>query len=145
MKKGTKSRSWGNNRDLVFDDFIEQFSSINNDKNLFPKKCRTCGKKYDSLYRYIFDTEAKAQSMEDAGEILGQSCTMIYRNCSCGNTLVVTIRDETLPSIGDFWEAMRHLEQNSEETLKNIVTAFVEEWERKIGLHYNLVDRRARF
>ncbi len=145
MGEETKLRACKKTRDEVFNDFFQQFSSINNDQGLFPKKCRTCGKKYDSLYLYIHDTEAKAQSMEDAGEIFGKSFTMIYRNCSCGNTLVVTITDEILSSVRDFWQAMKELAETSEEPLKNVVTVFMKEWERKIHTHYNLVNGRVRF
>ncbi|MGO8881934.1 MAG: hypothetical protein ACLPVO_12380 [Desulfomonilaceae bacterium] len=145
MEEETESRVAERTREMVFKDFIQQFSLINNDKDLFPKKCRTCGKKYESLYHYIYDTEAKAQSMEDAGEIMGKSFTMIYRNCSCGNTLVVSVTDEILPSIKDFWKAVRRLAYKSNMPVKEIVTSFVDEWERQIRNHFNCVQRRTRF
>jgi len=145
MEEETESRVAERTREMVFKDFIQQFSLINNDKDLFPKKCRTCGKKYESLYHYIYDTEAKAQSMEDAGEIMGKSFTMIYRNCSCGNTLVVSITDEILPSIKDFWKAVRHLAYKSNMPVKEIVTSFIDEWECQIRNHFNCVQRRTRF
>lgn len=145
MEEETESRVPERTREMVFKDFIQQFSLINNDKDLFPKKCRTCGKKYESLYHYIYDTEAKAQSMEDAGEIMGKSFTMIYRNCSCGNTLVVSVTDEILPSIKDFWKAVRRLSYKSNMPVKEIVTSFIDEWESQIRNHFNCVQRRTRF
>ncbi len=145
MEEETEPRVPERTREMVFKDFIQQFSLINNDKDLFPKKCRTCGKKYESLYHYIYDTEAKAQSMEDAGEIMGKSFTMIYRNCSCGNTLVVSVTDEILPSIKDFWKAVRRLSYKSNMPVKEIVTSFIDEWESQIRNHFNCVQRRTRF
>lgn len=145
MEQETKLRVDEGTRDMVFRDFIQQFSSINNDKRLFPKRCRTCGKKYPSLYDYIHETESKGQSMEDAGETFGKPFTMIYRNCSCGNTLVISITDETLPSIDDFWEAMRHLTETYGQPVRDIVEAFMDEWERTIRGHFNLINRRKRF
>lgn len=145
MEEETEPRVPERTREMVFKDFIQQFSLINNDKDLFPKKCRTCGKKYESLYHYIYDTEAKAQSMEDAGEIMGKSFTMIYRNCSCGNTLVVSVTDEILPSIKDFWKAVRRLSYKSNMPVKEIVTSFIDEWESQIRNHFNCLQRRTRF
>jgi hypothetical protein len=145
MEEETESWVSEKTREMVFKDFIQQFSLINNDKDLFPKKCRTCGKEYESLYHYIYDTEAKAQSMEDAGEIMGRSSTMIYRNCSCGNTLVVTVTDEIFTSIKDFWKAVRSMADKSNQPVKDVVKSFVDEWESQIQNYFNCIQRRTRF
>jgi hypothetical protein len=145
MVDETKSRDFERTRDQVFSAFFQKFSIINNSRNLFPKKCRTCGKKYESLYQYLCDTEAKGQSMEDVGEIMGKSSTMIYRNCSCGNTLVVTVTDQILPSIADFWRELRHLAKFNETPLNEIVASFVEEWENQIHKQYSCLTGHKRF
>ena len=145
MVDEAKSGDFETTRDQVFSSFVQQFSIMNNSRNIFPKKCRTCGKEYESLYQYLCDTEAKAQSMEDAGEIMGKSSTMIYRNCSCGNTLVVTVTDQILPTISDFWRALRRLAEIQGKPLKEVVALFVEEWERQIHKQYNCLEGRRRF
>ena len=145
MVDEAKSGDFETTRDQVFSSFVQQFSIMNNSRNIFPKKCRTCGKEYESLYQYLCDTEAKAQSMEDAGEIMGKSSTMIYRNCSCGNTLVVTVTDQILPTISDFWRALRRMAEIQGKPLKEVVALFVEEWERQIHKQYNCLEGRRRF
>jgi hypothetical protein len=145
MVDEAKSLDFERTRDQVFSSFVQQFSIMNNNRNIFPKKCRTCGKVYESLYQYLCDTEAKAQSLEDAGEIMGKSSTMIYRNCSCGNTLVVTVTDQILPSITDFWRELRRMAEIQGKPLKEVVTLFVEDWERQIHKQYNCLDRPQRF
>jgi len=145
MVEGAVSGASNKPCDLIFDYFIQQLSLINNHKNLFPKKCRTCGKDYENLYHYICDTEAKAQSIEDAGEIMGKSFTMIYRNCSCGNTLVITITDEIMPEIKLVWKTLRNQAEISGKPLKEIVASFLEEWENEIHGQYNCLERRERF
>lgn len=145
MVDEAKSGDFERTPDQVFSSFVQQFSIMNNSRNIFPKKCRTCGKEYESLYQYLCDTEAKAQSMEDAGEIMGKSSTMIYRNCSCGNTLVVTVTDQILPTISDFWRALREMAEIQGKPLKEVVALFVEEWERQIHKQYNCLEGRKRF
>ncbi|MGC8657805.1 MAG: hypothetical protein ACP5U1_01910 [Desulfomonilaceae bacterium] len=145
MERETKLRVDHRTREMVFTDFIQRFSSINNHSRLFPKRCRTCGKKYPSLYDYIHETESKGQSMEDVTETFGRPFTMIYRNCSCGNTLVISITDEILTSIDVFWKDMRELAAASGQPLGETVESFMEEWERTIRHHFNLISRRKRF
>lgn len=145
METGAKSKVISAFRKELFDDFIEHFLCIDNHEEVFPKKCRTCGKEYGSLDHYICDTEAKAQTMEDAGEIMGKSFTMVYRNCSCGNTLVVTITDQIMPKIVEFWEALRLEANTSGHSLKSIVAAFVEEWENQIHSQYSCIKKNRRF
>ena len=145
MVDEAKSGDFERTRDQVFSSFVQQFSIMNNSRNIFPKKCRTCGKEYGSLYQYLCDTEAKAQSMEDAGEIMGKSSTMIYRNCSCGNTLVVTVTDQILPTISNFWRELRQMAEIQGKPLKEVVALFVEEWERQIHKQYNCLEGRRRF
>lgn len=144
MLEGAESEASNKPCALIFDYFIQKLSLINNHKNLFPKKCRTCGKDYENLYHYICDTEAKAQSIEDAGKIMGKSFTMIYRNCCCGNTLVITITDEIMPEIKLFWKTLRTRAENSGEPIKEIVASFLEEWENEIHGHYNCLKRHKR-
>jgi hypothetical protein len=145
METGPESKEPDNPRKQLFDAFIEHFYSVNSHEGVFPKKCRTCGKEYESLHHYICDTEAKAQTMEDVGEIMGKSFTMVYRNCSCGNTLVVTITEEIMPQITEFWDSLKLEAEISGHSLKHIVTSFVEEWENDIHSQFSCIKKNRRF
>ncbi|MFH0959633.1 MAG: hypothetical protein V1897_13115 [Pseudomonadota bacterium] len=144
METGPESKEPDNPRKLLFEAFIEEFCSVNSHEGVFPKKCRTCGKEYTNLHHYISDTEGKAQTMEDAREIMGRHFTMVYRNCSCGNTLVVTITDEIMPKIAEFWEALRMEAEISGHSLKKIVTLFVEEWENDSRSQFSCIKNNGR-
>jgi hypothetical protein len=57
----------------------------------FPKTC-SCGRRYETFEEFVAATEPLGNS----GEILsadGQKLTDIFRNCVCGSTLLVFIRE----------------------------------------------------
>ena len=112
--------------------FIKLLEQLNKSGKIPAKECRACGKVYCDLYQYIWDTEAKAQTMEDAGGVMDKAFTMLYRNCSCGNTLVLTLTGDTFPEITDFWNAMRLQAESGHESLKEVVTSFMSDWEAYI-------------
>jgi len=56
----------------------------------FPKKCATCGKRYETVDEFIVKTEALRNStglkedLDDDDEIIVE----LFRNCVCGSTLM---------------------------------------------------------
>lgn len=115
--------------------FIELFTSINGHKKLFPKVCRTCGRTFESLARYLWCTVAKGHCLEDAEEVMSQPYTMTYRHCSCGNTLVLTFTEETYPKLSDLWAMLRKVAEDTHTPLTEVVQDFSEQWERYMTTH----------
>jgi len=104
--------------------FMELFARIGDHEKLFPKYCKTCGKSYNSFEDYVLDTVAKAHCLEDCSDVMGRPYTMMYRHCGCGNTLVLSITDEELPVLEDFWAAVARNSEASGRSPKSIVLDF---------------------
>lgn len=104
--------------------FIELFAHIGMHEKLFPKYCKTCGRKYASFLDYVLDTVAKTHCLEDCSDVMGRPYTMMYRHCGCGNTLVLSITDEVLPALDEFWEAIARHAETSGRSPKSIVLDF---------------------
>lgn len=120
-----------------FQKFIELMAQLNTSGKIPAKECRACGKTYCDLHQYIWETEAKAQSMEDAGGVMGKPFTMMYRNCSCGNTLVLTLTDQNFPELDKFWDMIRQESEFAQLPLRETVLRFMLEWEDYIDKHQN--------
>jgi hypothetical protein len=99
--------------------FIRLFASIETNPKLFPKECRTCGRKFGSFSRYLRNTLAKGHGLEDCSEVMGGPFTMMYRHCACGNTLVLSLTPETMPMLDGFWGM---LQEEAEETGRPFLT-----------------------
>jgi len=113
-----------------FLEFIKLFVPIDTHEKLFPKECRTCGRTYTSLSEYLFRTVAKGHTLDNAEEVMGKPFTMTYRHCTCGNTLVLTFTAETYPVLGELWSMLVEEAEASGKALTEVVTDFVEQWER---------------
>lgn len=64
-------------------------------KSAFPKKCSGCGKVYETLEQFLSETRDIRNSsglMSSLGEE-EQSIVEVYRNCSCGSTLMDFCQD----------------------------------------------------
>lgn len=123
-------------RNPIFFKYIKLLAQLNKSGKIPPKECRACGKIYCDLDQYIWDTEAKAQTMEDAGGVMSKAFTMLYRNCSCGNTLVLTLTGEIFPEISDFWNMIRTEAHNRQSPLREVVLIFMHDWEDYIDRHH---------
>lgn len=119
-----------------FSKFIKLLAQLNKSNRIPSKECRACGKVYCDLDQYIWDTEAKAQTMEDAGGIMNKAFTMLYRNCSCGNTLVLTLTGEIFPEISSFWAMIRNEAETAHMEPKEVVLRFMHDWENYIDRHH---------
>ena len=116
--------------------FINLLAQLNKSGRIPQKECRACGKVYCDLDQYIWDTEAKAQTMEDAGGVMSKAFTMLYRNCSCGNTLVLTLTGEIFPEISEFWNMIRSEAQVSGLPVRDVVLSFMNDWEDRINRNH---------
>ena len=110
--------------------FIKLFVPIDTHEKLFPKECRTCGRTYASLSEYLLRTVGKGHTLDDAEEVMGKPFTMTYRHCTCGNTLVLTFTAETYPMLGELWSMLAEEAEASSKPLNEVVTDFVNQWER---------------
>jgi len=109
--------------------FIRLFARINDNKTLFPKSCRTCGKNYETLAAYVCMTIPKGYSLQDCRAVMGKPFTMMYRHCTCGNTLVLTFTEETYPSLDDLWTMLRREAEDSGKKLEDVVQDFADQFE----------------
>ena len=116
----------------LFLEFIQAFKALDHNNALFPKKCRTCGQVFRTYREYVVCTIPKGHVFEDGSEVMGCSWTMLYRHCTCGNTLVLTLTDETFPDLDRFWASLRQLAESTGKPLKEIVHNFREECDRHI-------------
>lgn len=112
--------------------FMEAFKAIDRNGSLFPKNCHTCGQVFRTYREYVECTIPKGHVLEDGSEVMGRSWTMLYRHCTCGNTLVLTLTDETYPDLDRLWAVLRQLAESTGKPLKEIVHNFREECDRHI-------------
>ena len=60
-------------------------------KSSFPKKCRNCGRIFETAEVFLFETEAVGKSnsgLKEGEDDDGNKIIEIFRNCSCGSTLM---------------------------------------------------------
>jgi hypothetical protein len=113
--------------DERFLEFLRRLAEIGKDDKLFPKGCRTCGKTYLSFPQYLCATTPKGHSLEDESEVMNRPFTMIYRHCTCGNTLVLTLTQETFPLLDEMWAMLKQVAEERNQPLRQVVSQFVEE------------------
>lgn len=107
--------------------FIKLLAQMDRNEKLFPKPCRACGTTFDSFAEYLSATVPKGHTWEDCEEVMKKPFTMLYRHCTCGNTLVLSLTEETFPMLREFW-AMLHAEaEKSQRPLKDVVKEFSEQ------------------
>lgn len=107
-----------------FLEFIRLFARLDRNEKLFPKECRTCGRKFTSLSHYLTLTTAKGHQLEDCQEVMGRPFTMMYRHCACGNTLILTFTQEILPMLEEFWAMLQREAELTGAPFKEVVTNF---------------------
>jgi hypothetical protein len=112
-----------------FVEFLRLFLPIDTHEKLFPKECRTCGRKFDSLTNYLWSTTAKGHCLEDAEPVMRRPYTMSYRHCACGNTLVMTFTEEIYPSIRELWSMLRQEAERTGRPLNEVVHEFAAQWQ----------------
>ena len=124
LEKGTSF-----NYNESFLNYMRLFAEAGNSEKLFPKQCAACKRKFESLAHYIRSTASRRHSIEDCRSTMGRPFTMIYRQCGCGNTLVVNITEETFAFLDNFWEMLTSEAQRQGKHLTEVITDFVGQWE----------------
>jgi hypothetical protein len=79
---------------MPFDELYQGLQAIADDQ--FPRRCATCGKVFRSLADYLFaETRAlPGSSGLRAGEDdHGHSVVYLFRNCTCGSTLLDSFKE----------------------------------------------------
>lgn len=104
--------------------FCKAFSKLNNCGTLFPKKCRTCSQIFKDISQYVEKTVPKAHVFEDCSDVMGKPYTMMYRHCSCGNTLVTTLTEDTFSELDELWATLRKVAKDSGRPLNKVVEEF---------------------
>ncbi len=127
LEKGTSS-----SYNECFLNYMRLFAEAGNTEKLFPKQCAACKRKFVSLTHYIRSTAPRRHSMEDCRSIMGRSFTMIYRQCGCGNTLVINVTEEAFAFLDSFWDMLTGEAQRQGKPLAEVVTDFVSQWERYV-------------
>jgi len=122
--------------DEHFPEFIRLFAGLDRNEKLFPKECRTCGRKFTSLGHYLTLTTAKGHQLEDCKEVMGRPFTMMYRHCACGNTLILTFTQEILPALDEFWAMLQKQAELSGVPFKEVVTDFSRQLDHYIIARY---------
>lgn len=127
-----------------FLEFIKLLGRIENDRKLFPKECRTCGEIFVSLSDYLCATTPKGHSLQDGQEVMGKPFTMIYRHCTCGNTLVLTLTEDIFPALDALWSMLKQEALRLQKPLKIVVAEFAGQWEHYLTTQVQPCRRRFR-
>ena len=90
-----------------FLEFVRHFAEIHDDERLFPKQCRVCSKEFLSFEEYLCHTVPKKYVLEDCSAVMKRPYTLVYRHCTCGNTLVLTLTTEIFPALEELWRMLR--------------------------------------
>jgi len=118
-----------------FLEFIKLLVLVNKNEQLFPKQCRTCGTSFDSLSEYLCATIPKAHSWQDCEEVMGKPFTMMYRHCTCGNTLVLTLTEATFPRLRELWSMLRDEAEKNGRHLDEVAKEFSEQCDNYMFTH----------
>jgi hypothetical protein len=107
--------------------FIRLFKEIEENAKLFPKECKTCGKGFRTYSQFISETIPKGHVMEDCKDVMQTPFTMMYRHCMCGNTLVLTLTEETSPWLDELWEMLEAEAERTGKPIRSIVEEFTKQ------------------
>jgi hypothetical protein len=115
-----------------FLEYLKLLTSLEENNKLFPKECRVCGRSYGRLSSYVRHTFPKAHVMEDCADTMKKPFTMMYRHCSCGNTLVMSLTEDIFPELDDLWAMLRSEAEATNKPLKTVVEQFVDQWDHYV-------------
>ncbi|HMK33713.1 MAG TPA: hypothetical protein VK463_01510 [Desulfomonilaceae bacterium] len=111
-----------------FLEFMRLFADMDTDENLFPRECRVCGTHFGSIREYFCATIPKGHCFENYCKPGADSGFMLlYRHCKCGNTLVLTLKEKEFPELNSFWQMLREEADDSERSLKEVVSDFADQ------------------
>jgi len=126
-----------------FSRFFRLFIEIDQVEGLFPRQCRVCQTTFAGMAEYCSATKPKAHCFEDCRGVDSTPFMMVYRHCSCGNTLVLTLGEKAFPSLDSFWQMLQDEAEESGRTLKEVVTDFTDQFDRYLLSLNNPCAKRA--
>jgi hypothetical protein len=112
-----------------FLEYIKLFVETNAVAMLFPRECRVCGTTFADLVEYCCATSPRAHCFEDCRGLGAAPFMMLYRHCTCGNTLVLSITEKAFPWLNTFWEMLQEEAEESKRSLKAVVADFAKQFE----------------
>jgi hypothetical protein len=65
-------------------------------KSAFPKRCRTCGRVYETVQQFIDESRVVLKQGYDEDDTV---LVELYRNCTCGSTLMDVFANRRDPSV----------------------------------------------
>jgi hypothetical protein len=119
----------------LFDDLVEL------EQNSFPKKCETCGKMYESAEDFTSQTvhvNGKSGLKSTEGDE-GETILELFRNCSCGSTLLDFFADRR-----DMSERGEHRRKSFDTVLKHLVDKGVERELARSELIYYMKHKKSK-
>lgn len=111
---------------------LAEMDATTGEGKLFPKKCRVCNKEFHRFSEYLCATTPKGHVFEDCKEVMGKPFTMMYRHCPCGNTLVLSLTEQTFPKLDLMWSMLRDEATASKRPLQEVVKEFSSQCDRYI-------------
>ena len=105
--------------------FLRLLAEMNSNESLFPRECRVCGTKFRNVAEYCCATKPKGHCFEDCRELTSSHpFMMLYRHCTCGNTLVLSITASAFPDLDSFWQMLHDEANDSGRGLKEVIAKF---------------------
>jgi hypothetical protein len=104
--------------------FIQEIDKLAGDERLFPRSCRVCGKNFRTLAEYLCATVPRGHCYDDCRTMRPRPFMMVYRHCTCGNTLVLSVDDQVFPVLDLFWKMLEEESERTGQSLKEVVSDF---------------------
>ena len=127
-----KGACGSNSHFLEYFRLFAEIHAIGDMSKVFPKECRVCGRTFGSFAEFIRATQPKGHVFEDCQEVMDRPFTMVYRHCSCSNTLVVTLTADIFPPLVRFWSMLGQEAEQSGKPLSEVVRDFSAQCDRYI-------------
>jgi hypothetical protein len=131
-----------NPRFVQFFKLLAEMAATEETGKLFPKKCRVCDKEFRRFSEYLCATTPKGHVFEDCKEVMGKPFTMMYRHCPCGNTLVLSLTEETFPPLDLMWSVLREEVASSGLPLNDVVKEFSRQCDQYVLQRENPCSQR---
>lgn len=110
--------------------FLRLLAEMNEGEGLFPRECRVCGTKFRNVAEDRCATQPKGHCFEDCRHLTSSHpFMMLYRHCTCGNTLVVSIGAGAFPDLDSFWHMLQNEAKDSGRDLKEIIERFADQFD----------------
>jgi hypothetical protein len=133
-----------NPRFIEFFRLLAEIHATDSTANLFPKRCRVCTKEFQGMSEYLCGTTPKGHVFEDCKDVMKKPFTMVYRHCTCGNTLVLTLTDKNFQALDRMWSMLADEAAASSLPLESVVREFSRQCDRFVLREDDSCDQRVR-